>query len=91
MQEWIWIFNGENSRLPAAVFQDRDQAEEWIRKHKLSGLLTLYPVNKSVYDWAVEEGVFSPKKQREGSSSVIQSFTSASHEYNHDVTVVRET
>ncbi|SFF05899.1 hypothetical protein SAMN05518672_11510 [Chitinophaga sp. CF118] len=59
----IWIFNGANGRFASGVFEDIDEAEKWIGKYKLTGVLTNYPVNISVYDWATENGFFSPKRE----------------------------
>ncbi|MDR2905176.1 MAG: hypothetical protein LBU73_04400 [Helicobacteraceae bacterium] len=52
--KWIWIFQGENATSCTAVFTEKEKAELWIFKHSLSGSLTRMPVNKSVYDWAIE-------------------------------------
>lgn len=49
----VWVFNGANGRFPSAVFTNKKYAEDWISKHMLYGILTLYPLNQSVYDWAI--------------------------------------
>ena len=58
MTPFVWIFNGENSRFSSGVFSSRETAESWIRRNRLSGVLTKYPVDTAVYDWAIPEGVF---------------------------------
>lgn len=83
MPKDIWIFNGENSNFPSAVFSDRDLAEKWITKHKLSGVLTKYPIDTPVYEWSIENGHFSPKSEREKSSQFIGKFSSAIQEHIH--------
>jgi hypothetical protein len=83
MVENIWIFNGANSRFASGVFEDIDKAEEWISKNKLTGVLTSYPVNKGVYDWATENGFFSPKKEEHTSPEFIGKFSSASQDHFH--------
>ena len=49
----IYIFNGENARLPSGAFSELARADEWIAAHRLSGLLTWYPLDAGVYDYAV--------------------------------------
>ena len=83
MSKNIWVFNGANSRFPSGIFMEKELAEHWIKKHKLTGTLTLYPINKGVYDWAIEQGNFTPSKDHEYTSSFIQKFSSASQEHYH--------
>ncbi len=79
----IWIFNGPNSRFPSGVFLEKKQAEQWISQYKLSGILTLYPINISVYNWAIENDYFVITNERESTPEFIQKFTSASQEHYH--------
>ncbi|MEM1094078.1 MAG: hypothetical protein AAGJ10_05705 [Bacteroidota bacterium] len=81
--EVIWVFNGANARLPSAVFRYRVEAEAWIALHKLTGMLTQYPVDASVYDWAIKEGVFTPRRDAEKSATFIERFTTAHQEHYH--------
>ncbi|MBF9263997.1 DUF7710 domain-containing protein [Paracidovorax cattleyae] len=83
MKETIWIFNGENSNFPSAVFSRIELAEEWIAKYKLNGVLTSYPIDQSVYDWAIINGYFIPKNEKEISPQFIGKFSSASQEHIH--------
>lgn len=55
----------------------------WISKHKLSGVLTQYPLGMGVYDWATENGLFNPSKEHGASPSFIQQFTCAAQEHYH--------
>ena len=68
----VWVFNGANSSTPSAVFQHRTDAKRWIASNRLTGMLTLYPVDLPVYDWAIQRGYFEPIQdyQPEGHSSV---------------------
>ena len=43
-----WIFHGEKGRFASGVFTSISQAEDWIEKHKLTGVLTEYPPGQSV-------------------------------------------
>lgn len=79
----VWVFSGEGSRFSSGVFTDEAKAIEWIEKHKLSGVLTRYPVNVGVYEWAISHNLFEPKREHESSSEFIQRFTSASQEHYH--------
>lgn len=67
----IWIFHGAKSTFSSGVFTDKEIAENWIKKHKLAGVLTLYPVNEGVYDWAINNKLFTPKKDSERASEFI--------------------
>jgi hypothetical protein len=78
------VFTGIESRgFPGAVFLDRDKAEAWIRKHRLWGTLTLYPVDIGNYEDAVARGWFEPLKPHEFSSEFIGSFSTAHQEHYH--------
>jgi hypothetical protein len=83
MMQELWVFNGENARFPSGIFSEREIAEGWIRENKLSGVLTLYPLDKGVYSWAIEKGYFMPQKENEKTSEFIQKFTSAEQEHYH--------
>lgn len=79
----VWIFNSAESRFPSAVFKNRTDAENWIVKMKLTGALTKYPVGISVYDWAIENGHFKVRTERDSSPSFVQKFSSAAQEHIH--------
>ena len=79
----VWVFNGARNHFPSAVFTERRLAEAWIQKHQLEGTLTAYPLNISIYDWAIEKGYFTPKKEEQASPNFIANFSSASQEHYH--------
>jgi len=83
MDKNVWIFNGQNSRFPSGVFTSKELADIWIKKHRLTGVLTLYPLDQGTYDWAIEKELFTPKKEHEFSSAFIEKFSSASQEHHH--------
>ena len=71
---WSWVFQGEKSTFPSAVFSDQETAEVWIAKSKVSGILTGYPLDECVYDWAIEAGHFSIRtRKRRGLLSLFRS------------------
>lgn len=79
----VWVFNGEKTAFASGIFLDKALAEGWILENKLSGVLTLYPVNTGVYQWAIGKGFFTPKKCSQLEASFIGSFTTASQEHYH--------
>lgn len=79
----VWIFCGAGSRFPAGVFTDKDAALDWILRHQLTGVLSAYPLNAGVYDWAVLQGHFTPASEHEHTPGFVQKFTSASQEHYH--------
>lgn len=81
--EYVFVFNGAGTNLPCGVFIQYTVAEEWIRKHSLSGLLTAYPLNKGVYDWAIENKYLEVKREHQTQPKFIQNFSSAYLEHYH--------
>lgn len=82
----VWVFNGSGRRypnLPSALFLSRQDAEKWIGQYSVSGLLTRYPLNTSVYDWAIEQEFFRPSKKQHTESQFIENFSSAHLEHYH--------
>jgi hypothetical protein len=79
----IWVFHSAGAQFSGGVFSTIELAESWILENKLSGLLTAYPLDCGVYNWAVKNKYFSPKHERHSSSSFIGGFTSASQEHFH--------
>lgn len=79
----VWLFSGAGGRFTSGVFSEKEKAILWISENKLTGVLTNYPVDIGVYDWARERGYFVPKKEHESSSEFIQIFTCANMEHHH--------
>ena len=77
----VWVFNG-GGPFPSGVFSDRDKAEAWIAEHGLTGTLTLYPLDIGVYQWAIENGYFTPKRDDQQSAKFVERFT-CGHEHYH--------
>ncbi|MBP0595968.1 hypothetical protein J8I87_41405 [Paraburkholderia sp. LEh10] len=80
---FIWVFVGEGARFPSGVFTVLDVAKAWIASNQLTGVLTRYPLNEGVYDWATSHGLFTPKKPEHSSPFFIGKFTIASMEHFH--------
>ena len=83
MEKFIWVFNGENGRFPSGVFSDVEIAKQWIEKHQLSGILTRYPLDTGVYDWAVKNDHFKITKDKHKTPLFIGLFSSAHQEHIH--------
>jgi hypothetical protein len=79
----VWIFNGDGGHFPSGVFTTRENAEAWIARHCLSGTLTRYPLDAGIYDWAVTQGFFTPRRDDQHTPQFIQRFSSASQEHFH--------
>ncbi len=90
MNNLIWVFNGSGGRFPSGVFTDLLTAESWIKRYCLSGILTAYPVNSGVFDWAIENNFFTPKKEEHLSPEFIGKFSTASQEHYHFENGIRE-
>lgn len=83
MLKSVFVFSGLTNHHPSAVFSAVEPARAWIRKHDLTGTLTEYPIDKPVYDWAVERGKFKPSGDHERSSDFIGNFSDASQRHYH--------
>jgi hypothetical protein len=79
----VWVFHGAGGRFTSGVFREKATAQEWIAKHTLTGMLTRYPIDVGVYDWAVGNGLFTPKADKQHSPEFIGRFTTASQEHYH--------
>lgn len=83
MYSHVWIFVHEGAMFPGGVFSKLIDAEAWIAKNCLTGVLTQYPVDVGVYDWAIERGFFAPKPGKQPSARLIGGFTSVRMEHYH--------
>jgi hypothetical protein len=79
----VWVFSGAKKHFPGGIFTSRPNAESWIAKNRLTGTLTLYPVDVGAYEWAIEKGIFRPKKPHESDPEFIGGFSSAGMEHYH--------
>jgi len=57
----IWLFISD---VPSAAFTSKNEAEQWIQDNKLSGVLTAFPLDKSCFDWAVENDALSVRAEK---------------------------
>ena len=81
--QFVWVFNGTRANFPSAIFERKEEADLWIEKNRLTGVLTHYPVNVSAYDWAIEEGVCKATDAKHKDPDFIAKFSSASMRHFH--------
>jgi hypothetical protein len=90
----IWIFIGENGRFPSASFSQLSDAEAWVSKNKLSGMLSAMPLNQGLFEWAVENDALNMKpetlKEKSNDPKFIATCTTASLEHYHFENGIRE-
>lgn len=86
----VWIFHGEKAQFASGVFTSFEKAEAWIKQYNLSGMLTNYPLNEGVYNWALRLECFEVKKEQHTAPEFIQKFSSASQEHYHYEMGMRE-
>lgn len=79
----VWVFHGDGARLASGVFATKDDALAWARRHRLSGLLTEYPVGLGAYDDAVARGRFTPSSAHHGTPEHIARFSPGHTEHLH--------
>ena len=76
MTTYIYVFSGEVGNFPGGVFDSIENAENWISLHKLTGILSYYPLNTGVFEWAVSSGFIKPEKAAKIPSREIGGFSS---------------
>lgn len=90
----IWVFIGENGRFPSASFTVLSDAEAWVKKYKLTGMLSAMPLNQGLFDWAVENDALNMKQEKLEEKTkdpqFIATCTTASLEHYHYEDGIRE-
>jgi hypothetical protein len=81
--DYIWIFHGEGARFASGVFTTEDLALEWVARHRLTGVVTQYPVNAGAYDEAIANGWFRPSKPHHGTPTHVAGFSPGHTEHIH--------
>jgi hypothetical protein len=86
----VWVFSGDrnsagsNATFPGGVFSTIQLAEEWIAKHGLSGVLTMYWLDVGAYDWAVANATFKPKKPHHFTPEFIGQFAGGETHFHYE-------
>jgi hypothetical protein len=85
--ESVWIFNKNNAAFSGGVFSELNLAESWIKENSLTGILTKYPLDQGVFDWAIKNDMHNIKAEKVAEKSkqpnFVGGFTSASQEHYH--------
>jgi hypothetical protein len=71
----VWIFHADGARFASGVFNSKADAMAWVAGHRLTGLVTEYPVGVGCYDLAVAAGRFTASKPHHGSPEHVGSFS----------------
>ena len=70
----IWIFHGDRARFAAGVFTTREAGLAWAAEHRVTGILTEYPIG-GAYDVAITEGRFTPSRPHHGTPDHVAGFS----------------
>jgi hypothetical protein len=82
-EKHVWVFSGEGG-LPGGVISSRELAEQWIRARRVTGTLTVYPLDEGCIDWALREKLVAGRAlERSADPAFAGSFTSATQEHFH--------
>lgn len=83
----VWVFHGDGGRFAGGVFATEAVAIEWIGSNRLSGVLTEYPLDVGVFEWALSEGLVNLRADKlalkRDDPRFIGCFTSASQRHIH--------
>ncbi|MEH0154523.1 hypothetical protein V6R21_10290 [Limibacter armeniacum] len=85
--DFVWIFNNSMDSISGGVFRSKDIAEKWIKENSLNGILTKYPLDQGVLDWAIENDLVGMRPETlenvKNNPKRVGEFTSASMEHFH--------
>jgi hypothetical protein len=81
--ESVWIFSGVQSQFPSGVFSSKEAGERWIGRNRLTGTLTEYPVDVGMYDYAISNKLFVPKKPEQSTALFIGKFSGGGIDHFH--------
>ena len=73
----------EGARMPSGLFSTQIGAEKWISDNRLTGVLTEFPVDIGVLDWAIRFAGFSPPPEKRSSPAYVGRFTSGAVVHFH--------
>lgn len=82
MEKYIWVLNCGGS-FPCGIFETKEQAEKVIKKFRIKGVLTKYPIDELIYEYEMKKGNFIPKNELQKTPKFIGNFSSAYLEHYH--------
>jgi hypothetical protein len=71
----VWVFHGTAAQYASGVFNSEEAGLAWVARHRLTGILSEYPLGEGCFDVAVREGRFQPSKPHHGSPEHIAGFS----------------
>lgn len=72
--EHVWVFHGQEAQFASAVFAAEAEGLAWAARHRVTGVLSKYPVGDGCYDVAVREGRFRASKDYHGTPDHVERF-----------------
>ncbi len=88
----VWLFTSASNdvvpdaHIPQAAFRTLAAGDRWVRTLKPSGMLTEYPMNIGVFEWATARGVFKPRRDDQRATPFIETFSDASQAHATPIT-----
>ena len=61
----------------AGAFSSKSEADKWIEKHRLTGMLSAHLLDIGIYDWATGLGLYKGDKPHANHPNFIGNFSSA--------------
>ena len=80
---YIWLIQSSENLNVIGCFMRKHEAETYIFENNLKCMLTKYPINMSVYDWAIQNNFWQPKNDLQKNSKFRAKFNSAYLEHDH--------
>ncbi len=85
VENLVWVFHAHGSHYAGGVWPDVASAERCIAKHRLTGVLTAYPLGECCFDWAVRKRCTGMKvgilEEKSRDPAFIGSFTCPAQEH----------
>ena len=82
--DYIWIIKGNGeTKFPSDEKKKKSAAIKWIAENELTGVLTKYPIDIPLFEWAIENKYFTPKNELQKNAKAIENFNSAYLEHYH--------
>lgn len=83
-EKHVWVFNATAGGFASGIFTSKQLAEDWILTHRLSGLLTAYPLDEGCFDWATRHKLVTGRARERGDDPrFVGAFTSAAQDHEH--------
>ena len=83
--ESVWVFHGKEHGSRAECSLPRTTAWNGVERHRLTGILTEYPLGVGAYDDAVTRGPFKPSREHRGTPQHIARFSLGGTKHIHVV------